>query len=125
MKYLRKLNKKIVITIMVSMFMTSGISIYDGIKASAQENKVINNAYSNKSINFGVGQGIEWPTQVNAPYVDMCAWITKAGYTNNGTVNLKRIYEDTGIKFFNLGFIQSTGKIENNKVQWGWGDSLF
>ncbi|WP_250675683.1 immunoglobulin-like domain-containing protein [Paraclostridium ghonii] len=121
MKHLRKLNKKIVITIMVSMFMTSGISIYDGIKASAQENEAVSRAYSNKSISFGVGQGIEWPTQVNAPYVDMVAWITKPGYTNNGTVNLKRISEDTGVKFFNLGFIQSTGKIENNKVQWGWG----
>ncbi|GAA0714621.1 glycosyl hydrolase family 18 protein [Paraclostridium ghonii] len=121
MKHLRKLNKKIVITIMISMFMTSGISIYDGIKASAQENEAVSRAYSNKSINFGVGQGIEWPTQVNAPYVDMVAWITKPGYTNNGTVNLKRISEDTGVKFFNLGFIQSTGKIENNKVQWGWG----
>lgn len=121
MKHLRKLNRKITITIIISLLMTSGISIYDGIKASAQENKGISSAYSNKSINFGVGQGIEWPTQVNAPYVDMVAWITKPGYTNNGTVNLKRISEDTGVKFFNLGFIQSTGKIENNKVQWGWG----
>ncbi|EQK40343.1 carbohydrate binding domain protein [[Clostridium] bifermentans ATCC 19299] len=121
MKHLKKLNKKIVFTLMVSMIMASGISMYDGIKVNAQENKTTNISYSNKSANFGVGQGIEWPTQVNAPYVDMVAWITKPGYTNNGTVNLKRITEDSGVKFFNLGFIQSTGKIENNKVKWGWG----
>lgn len=121
MKHLKKLNKKIVFTLMVSMVMASGISMYDGIKVNAQENKATNISYSNKSVNFGVGQGIEWPTQVNAPYVDMVSWITKQGYTNNGTVNLKRISEDTGVKFFNLAFIQSTGKVENNKVKWGWG----
>ncbi|MEN2257443.1 hypothetical protein AAIB48_06590 [Paraclostridium benzoelyticum] len=125
MKHLKKLNKKIVFTLMVSMVMASGISMYDGIKVNAQENKATNISYSNKSVNFGVGQGIEWPTQVNAPYVDMVSWITKQGYTNNGTVNLKRISEDTGVKFFNLAFIQSTGKVENNKVKWGWVDFLF
>lgn len=121
MKHLKKLNKKVLGAITLSMIMTSGIFICDGIKVDAQEYKGISSNYSNKSIDFGVGQGIEWPSQVNAPYVDMVAWITKPGYTNNGTVNLKRISEDTGVKFFNLGFIQSTGKIENNKVKWGWG----
>nr|WP_242069510.1 immunoglobulin-like domain-containing protein [Paenibacillus dendritiformis] len=71
---------------------------------------------------FGVGQGIEWPKQVNSPFVDMVAWVTKPGYSNNGAPNLARISEDTGVKFFNLGFIQSTSKqIVDGKVQWGWG----
>lgn len=38
MKHLKKLNKKIVFTLMVSMIMASGISMYDGIKVNAQEN---------------------------------------------------------------------------------------
>ena len=124
MKHLKKLNKKIVVTLMVSMVMSSGISMYNGIKASAQENKAVNSTYSNKSVNFGVGQGIEWPTQVNAPFVDMCIWTEKPGYSNNGTVNLKKISEDTGVKFFNLAFLQTVGhgpKILDNKVNWSWG----
>ena len=71
---------------------------------------------------FGVGQGIEWPKQVNSPFVDMVAWVTKPGYSNNGAPNLARISEDTGVKFFNLGFIQSSSQqIADGKVQWGWG----
>ncbi|WP_374016378.1 glycosyl hydrolase family 18 protein [Paenibacillus thiaminolyticus] len=71
---------------------------------------------------FGVGQGIEWPKQVNSPFVDMVAWVTKPGYSNNGAPNLARISEDTGVKFFNLGFIQTISRqIVDGKVQWGWG----
>ncbi|MGL4373812.1 MAG: immunoglobulin-like domain-containing protein, partial [Turicibacter sp.] len=72
-------------------------------------------------VDFGVGQGIEWPKQVNSPFIDMVSWITKPGYTNNGAPNLAKISEDTGVKFFNLGFIQSLGTIKDNKVEWGWG----
>ncbi len=70
---------------------------------------------------FGVGEGIEWPQQVNAPYVDMVAWVTKPGYSNNGAANLGKIMDETGVEFYNLGFIQSTGGISDNKVNWGWG----
>lgn len=71
---------------------------------------------------FGVGQGIKWLKQINSPFVDMVAWVTKPGYSNNGAPNLARISEDTGVKFFNLGFIQSSSQqIVDGKVQWGWG----
>ncbi len=70
--------------------------------------------------NFGVGEGIEWPSQVNAPFADMTAW-NNGEFSNNGALNLKKIAEDTGVKFFNLGFIQSTGSISDSKVNWGWG----
>ncbi|MCY6354529.1 DUF5011 domain-containing protein [Clostridium sp. ZS2-4] len=72
--------------------------------------------------NFGVGQGIEWPAQVNTPFTDMLRWINNPEYSNNGTVNLVKISEDTGIKFFNLGFIQAiSSTIVDGKLQWGWG----
>ncbi|MGL4345396.1 MAG: glycosyl hydrolase family 18 protein, partial [Cellulosilyticaceae bacterium] len=58
---------------------------------------------------FGVGEGIVWPAQVNAPFVDMGAWVTKPGYANNGAPNLVKLAEDTDVNFFNLGFIQSVG----------------
>ncbi|MGL5346263.1 MAG: glycosyl hydrolase family 18 protein [Peptostreptococcaceae bacterium] len=70
--------------------------------------------------NFGVGQGIEWPSQVNAPFADMTAW-NNGDFSNNGALNLNKIAQDTGVKFFNLGFIQSTGGVANGKVNWGWG----
>ncbi|WP_229506126.1 glycosyl hydrolase family 18 protein [Paenibacillus sp. 1001270B_150601_E10] len=71
---------------------------------------------------FGVGQGIEWPKQVNAPFVDMVAWVTKPGYSNNGAANLVQIAQDTGVKYFNLGFIQATSsQLSDGKIQWGWG----
>ena len=75
---------------------------------------------------FGAGVGIKnWPTQVNAPYVDMVDWVTKQGYyvgeDTGGPANLSKLSQDTGIKFFNLAFIQSTGSISNGKVNWGWG----
>lgn len=70
--------------------------------------------------NFGVGEGIEWPSQVNSPFADMTAW-NDGDFSNNGALNLKKISEDTGVKFFNLGFIQATGGISNGKVNWGWG----
>lgn len=69
---------------------------------------------------FGVGQGITWPVQVNAPFVDMTLWNT-GDFSVNGAINLKKISQDTGVKFFNLGFIQATGGITNGKVNWGWG----
>ncbi|MGL4343766.1 MAG: immunoglobulin-like domain-containing protein, partial [Cellulosilyticaceae bacterium] len=70
---------------------------------------------------FGVGEGIVWPAQVNAPFVDMGAWVTKPGYANNGAPNLVKLAEDTDVNFFNLGFIQSVGgQIRDNKLVWGW-----
>ncbi|MBU3087247.1 DUF5011 domain-containing protein [Clostridium gasigenes] len=70
---------------------------------------------------YGVGHGVTWPTQVNAPYVDMVEWITKVDYNYNGVANLTKLSQDTGVKYFNLGFIQATGNVSNGKVNWGWG----
>ncbi|MGL4913304.1 MAG: immunoglobulin-like domain-containing protein, partial [Romboutsia sp.] len=69
---------------------------------------------------FGVGQGIEWPVQVNSPFADMGLWNT-GDFSNNGALNLKKIAQDTGVKFFNLGFLQSQGGVSNGKVNWSWG----
>ena len=69
---------------------------------------------------FGVGQGIEWPIQVNAPFVDMTLWTT-GDYGINGVANLQKLAEDTGVYFFNLGFIQALGGMTDGKLNWGWG----
>ncbi|WP_240765072.1 glycosyl hydrolase family 18 protein [Paenibacillus dendritiformis] len=92
-----------------------------GLSAEKKRNITVAEAAAPEQ-DFGVGQGIKWPKQVNSPFIDMVAWVTKPGYSNNGAPNLARISEDTGVKFFNLGFIQSISKqIVDGKVQWGWG----
>ena len=100
-----------------------GYSVTDSQGLTVEKKRIITvNETTAPGHEFGVGQGIEWPKQVNSPFVDMVAWVTKPGYSNNGAPNLARISEDTGVKFFNLGFIQSSSQqIADGKVQWGWG----
>ncbi|WP_163654586.1 glycosyl hydrolase family 18 protein [Listeria sp. PSOL-1] len=69
---------------------------------------------------FGVGQGIEWPSQVVAPFVDDAAWMNDANYSNNGAPNIQKLSSESGVKFFNLGFIQSSGGTKGGKLNWGW-----
>ena len=69
---------------------------------------------------YGVGEGVYWPEQVFAPFVDMTLTTSQPGYGAGGTPYLPKLSEDTGIKFFNLGFIQSAGGVENGMVKWGW-----
>lgn len=72
-------------------------------------------------LDYGAGSGINWPKQVNAPYVDMVDYYTKEGWSINGVIKLLKINKDTGVKYFNLAFIQSRGTVSNGKVDWGWG----
>ena len=92
-------------------------------------NEINNNSSSQAIIktekatsDFGVGQGVVWPEQVNSPYADMVAWINNPEYSSGGAIDLSKVSAETGIKYFNLGFIQSTGQgIKDGKVDWGWG----
>ncbi|SFR86725.1 glycoside hydrolase family 18 protein [Anaeromicropila populeti] len=106
------LNKKIVITfiLVIVIILTESMRMDTGKVVLAAEK------------NLGAGHGIIWPEHVFAPYVDMAAWVTQKGYSNNGSLNLKRVSQDTGVKFFHLGFIQASSHIiKNKKIQWGWG----
>ena len=52
----------------------------------------------------------------------MVALTSNPDYSNNGAANLAKISKETGVNFFNLGFIQSSGQgIKDGKVAWGWG----
>ncbi|MGN2337808.1 hypothetical protein ACTFIN_06740 [Clostridium cagae] len=127
----------VVCTMMLGMLFTP---IYAGATVFAKDNEEADLTYTVKNseglkiekqriitvdendADFGVGQGIQWPKQVNSPFVDMVAWVTKPGYANNGAANLSKISEDTGVEFFNLGFIQPiSNTIKDGKIQWGWG----
>lgn len=72
------------------------------------------------TVDFGVGQGIQWPAQVMAPFVDMTAYVSDREFSNNGAPNLAEIAEQSETKFFNLGFMQATGVV-NGRLNWSWG----
>ena len=66
-----------------------------------------------------------WPIRLAAPYIDMSSWVDSASaYSINGAPDLGKLSDESGFKYFNLGFIQpdqeqpleSTGAI-----RWGWG----
>ena len=66
-----------------------------------------------------------WPTRISAPYIDMSSWVNPANaYSNGGAPNLSKLSDDSGFKYFNLGFIQpdsTTPLNENGTIRWGWG----
>lgn len=117
-KKLSKLMKDFAISSLACAMVLAPIMVSENIKI-VNADTVSNVNYSN--LDYDVGQGIKWPQHTNVPFVDMTSWITKSEYSNNGAINLQRIYQDTGVKFFNLGFIQSTGSISNGRLNWGWG----
>ena len=66
-----------------------------------------------------------WPIRVAAPYIDMSSWVdTASAYSNAGAPNLGKLYDESGFKYFNLGFIQpdtTTPLNEDGSIRWGWG----
>ena len=65
-----------------------------------------------------------FPSTLLAPFVDMVAWVNDPSYGLNGTVNLGKISDETGCKYFNLGFIRadSNKPVElDGTIRWGWG----
>lgn len=78
-----------------------------------------NNGGENAS-DFNVGEGIQWPEQVFAPFVDMTAYVSGTEYSNNGAPNLKELSLQSGTKYFNLGFMQAAG-VTDGRIDWAWG----
>ena len=74
---------------------------------------------NNKSLRSG------WPTRVAAPYIDMSGWVdTASTYSINGVADLKKLSQESGFPYFNLGFIQPDQEKpleENGTIRWGWG----
>ena len=109
------LFKKAIATFISFAIMTPSVA------AIASESSILRDSAKGS---YGVGVGVKWPSQVYAPYVDFGGYVTEPGYffgyDDGGAPNLKKLYDDTGIKFYNAGFIQSTGSVVNGKVGWGW-----
>lgn len=66
-----------------------------------------------------------WPVRLSAPYIDMSSWVDVSNvYSISGAPNLGKLSDDSGFKYFNLGFIQpdQTKPLENDgTIRWGWG----
>ena len=66
-----------------------------------------------------------WPIRIAAPYIDMSSWVdTASAYSLNGSPDLGKLYDETGFKYFNLGFIQpdmQTPLDSDGNIRWGWG----
>ena len=66
-----------------------------------------------------------WPIRLAAPYIDMSSWVEPTNaYSINGAPNLGKLYDDSGFRYFNLGFInpdQTTPLADDGNIRWGWG----
>lgn len=66
-----------------------------------------------------------WPTRLSAPYIDMSSWVDPASaYSLSGAPDLGKLSDESGFKYFNLGFIQpdQTKPLETDgSIRWGWG----
>ena len=68
-----------------------------------------------------------WPISVAAPYLDMSSWVdptSASEYSLSGAPNLGKLFDESGFKYYNLGFIQpdTNQPLETDgTIRWGWG----
>ena len=68
-----------------------------------------------------------WPKSVAAPYIDMSSWVdptSASEYSLSGAPNLGKLFDESGFKYYNLGFIQpdTNQPLETDgTIRWGWG----
>lgn len=66
-----------------------------------------------------------WKKSIVAPFVDLSSWVPlTSSYSLNGVPNLAKVEEQTGISYYNLGFIQpdmTTPLDSGGAIRWGWG----
>ena len=66
-----------------------------------------------------------WPVRLSAPYIDMSSYVTPtSAYSINGAPDLGKLSDESGFRYFNLGFIQPDSKKpleDDGTIRWGWG----
>ncbi len=66
-----------------------------------------------------------WPVRLSAPYIDMSSWVNPtSSYSLSGAPDLGKLYDESGFRYFNLGFIQPDQQkpLESDgNIRWGWG----
>ncbi len=107
--------------IQVPVFATMGVLLLSSIVTicvmpSIEQSMASSNG--NKTTRSGL------PTKMVAPFVDMSSWVNAGAYSVNGAPNLGKFAEDTGIKYYNLGFINPLTNYPlkaDGTINWGWG----
>ncbi len=109
--------KKRYVPIFLGMILTLILSIVFIFTIPAITHQMLTNP--NKTSKSG------WPVRLSAPYIDMSSWVDTANaYSTNGAPNLAKLSDDSGFKYFNLGFIQPdsvTPLDSSGNIRWGWG----
>lgn len=100
---------------MAALFLFSVVAII--VMPAVQQNIV--SSQTNTTTKSGV------PTKVVAPFVDMTMWVSpSSSFSINGAPNLGKFANDTGVKIYNLGFINPVTNNPTNadgSVNWAWG----
>lgn len=114
MKLIQRLSKQIISGV-VSLSLIAGTFMTVPQNASAA-------VYAEKGA-YGVGEGKQIPDHIFAPFVDIVSYVSDKDYSSAGSLSLEKMYKDTGILYYNLGFIMATttGGITDGIVDWSWG----
>lgn len=118
------LNIIVLIIIGIQIASINGkLGLTDNDNNSIDSNKNPTDAeYLVDDLDWNAGEGKVWADGIFAPFVDMGAWVNDTTYSNNGTMNLKQIHDDTGTLYYNLGFINAVDStVTNGILNWGWG----
>ncbi len=99
-----KIHKKSLIFLLIAILLIVAFLLQGGYFALAEEGKHPLDGAEQESA-FGAGQGTLWPEAVFAPFVDITAWVTNKKYSLGGSLDLAKVYKDTGVLYYNLGFI--------------------
>ncbi len=66
-----------------------------------------------------------WPVRLAAPFIDMSSWVNPTStYSLNGAPDLGKLYDESGLRYYNLGFIQPDQQnpiASDGNINWGWG----
>lgn len=105
-KKVRKIIVFIIITACLMLFCFSVTAQNKKIKTNSSD--IIKGVAKVMPSLYGVGSGTFWPSNCFAPYVDITDWITDKDYSVNGVLSLGKISEESGAKYFNIGFVNYT-----------------
>lgn len=66
-----------------------------------------------------------FPNQIMAPFIDMVSWVdTSSKYSVNGVPSLGQIQKETGLNYYNLGFVRASDSQPldgDGNIRWCWG----
>lgn len=114
MKLIEGLSKRVVSVVVLVVLLVGSFAITPKKTDAA--------VYAEKGA-YGVGEGKKIPDHIFAPFVDIVSYVSDKDYSSAGSLSLEKMYKDTGILYYNLGFIMATttGGITDGIIDWSWG----